>query len=637
MSRADKNASGAGRTAGSIDVPVRQVARQLQIGIDLSILLASFLVAYLLRYEFNIPSQVLRELAVQLPVVLAIQLAVIYTTGIYQFIWRYVGLAELRTFVRAAFYSSLPLFFLRFGLTEAHQEWRVPLSIIVMDSGLAFGGLLAARILRRLVYERRQRLANREPGRPVLLVGTGPAGVLIAKELKAHPDSGLTAIGFVDIAAGNVGSVVQGVKVLGTTDQLEKLVARYKISEVIITLSEASRDEIRKIVERCEAIPVKMRIIPGLHEILEGRVEISRLREVRIEDLLGREPVFLDSRKLRHFLQGKRVMVTGAGGSIGSEIARQVARYEPAAIALVERAEPLLFQIDQSLRAQFRRLPIAAVLGDVGDESRMRTVLAKHRPQVIFHAAAHKHVPMMETNSAEAVLNNVLATQLLGELAGEFETETFVLISTDKAVRPTSVMGASKRVAELVAQRLNQRLDTDFMAVRFGNVLGSTGSVIPIFRQQIAQGGPVTVTHAEMTRYFMTIPEASQLVLQAAALGGGGEIFLLDMGEPVKIIDVAEDMIVLSGLRPYVDIEIDIVGPRAGEKLREELQLASEEFRATEHPKILVGGSPPADLQRIEQATEQLRHLAAMGLDEEIRLCFNRVLGEARVSREAPA
>ena len=345
--------------------------------------------------------------------------------------------------------------------------------------------------------------------------------------------------------------MIQGVKVIGMTRDIPRLVPELGIDHVVITIAQASRKDIRRIMEICESVPVKAQIIPGLYEILSGSVEISAMRDVEIEDLLGREPVQLDEEELRRFLAGKTVMVTGAGGSIGSELARQVARFGVGTVLLVERAEFVLFDIDRELRGAWPEVAIVPLVADVCDRQLMRELFERFAPSVVIHAAAHKHVPMMESNPTEAVKNNILATRSLGEVAGEAGVEAFIQISTDKAVRPTSVMGASKRVAELAVQDLNPRYPTRFVSVRFGNVLGSAGSVIPIFREQILKGGPVTVTHPDMVRYFMTIPEASQLVLQAGAMGEGGEIFVLDMGEPVRIFDMAKDMIGLFGLKPF--------------------------------------------------------------------------------------
>jgi len=409
-------------------------------------------------------------------------------------------------------------------------------------------------------------------------------------------------------------------------------VAELGIDHVVISIAQTARKDLRRIIDICEAIPVRARIIPGLYELIDGSVEISRIRDVEIEDLLGRDPVNLDEKSLEEFLKGKTVMVTGAGGSIGSELCCQVARFGAGRVLMVERAEFALFDADRAICAGGSEAEIVPLVADICDEARMRTLFETYRPAVVFHAAAHKHVPLMENNSGEAVKNNILGTRLLAELAGQFAVETFVQISTDKAVRPTSIMGASKRAAELAAQDLNQSYDTHFISVRFGNVLGSAGSVVPIFRKQIEEGGPVTVTHPDMVRYFMTIPEASQLVVQAGAIGEGGEIFILDMGEPVRIVDMAKDMITLCGLKPYEDIDIEFTGMRPGEKLFEELETVGETIAKTRHPKIFIGTINTYGQADVERALGRFKELSASGNETELRRFFNELLPEARVS-----
>ena len=574
-------------------VPVPRLRTQhVQFLLDLSVLITAFLLSYLLRFDFSIPEIELRHALIQLPYVVALQFMMLALAGVYSFIWRYIGMSEVRAFLKAAFFSSLPIAAIRLGLPEQFISLQVPLSVIFMSTVLAFGGVLGLRVTRRAHHEWRQRRRKVRQGgesnrKPVLLIGAGRAGVIAAREILDNGGSGLELKGFVDDDANKQGSVIHGIKVLGATWDLPELVRSHAIDHVVITIAKASRRDFRRIVALCEEIPIKVRVIPGLYEILRGSVTVSRIRDLQIEDLLGREPVQLDEEEMERFLVGKTVMVTGAGGSIGSELARQVARFQPANLLLVERAEFALFEIDRELHRAYPTLSRVPLVADVGDWARMRSIFRRYQPEVVFHAAAHKHVPMMEHNSTEAVKNNVLATHSLGEVAGEFGAEVFVLVSTDKAVRPSSVMGASKRTAELVVQDLNRRFATRYVAVRFGNVIGSAGSVIPIFQEQILKGGPVTVTHPAMTRYFMTIPEASQLVLQAGAMGEGGEIFILDMGEPVRILDLAREAIRLSGLKPIEDIDIVFTGVRPGEKLYEELEITEEHMTKTRHPKNL--------------------------------------------------
>ncbi|RLE23416.1 MAG: polysaccharide biosynthesis protein [Acidobacteria bacterium] len=615
----------------------RLLNRPVQFVFDVAVLALAFIIAYFLRFEFELAEVELHKMLAQLPLVVLIQFGALNLFGIYSFVWRYIGMTELRPFLKAAWWSFLLIVLMRLGLPADFGQWRVPLSIILMDTMLAFGGVLALRVLRRAMFERfekerRARGAGGGAAKPVLLVGAGRAGVLAAREIQARGDMGITIRGFVDDDFDKHGSVIQGVKVLGASRELPSLVADLGIDHVVISIAQTARKDLRRIVDICEAIPVRARIIPGLYELIDGSVEISRIRDVEIEDLLGRDPVNLDEKSLAEFLKGKTVMVTGAGGSIGSELCCQVARFGAGRVLMVERAEFALFDADRTIRAGGSGAEIVPLVADICDEPRMRTLFETYRPAVVFHAAAHKHVPLMENNAGEAVKNNILGTRLLAELAGEFAVETFVQISTDKAVRPTSIMGASKRAAELAAQDLNHSYDTQYISVRFGNVLGSAGSVVPIFRKQIEEGGPVTVTHPDMVRYFMTIPEASQLVVQAGAIGEGGEIFILDMGDPVRIVDMAKDMITLCGLKPYEDIDIEFTGMRPGEKLFEELETVGETITKTRHPKIFIGTINTYGQADVERALERFKELSDGGDEADLRRFFNELLPEARVS-----
>jgi FlaA1/EpsC-like NDP-sugar epimerase len=619
-----------------------RLAAGIQVVLDLLLLLVAFVAAYLLRFDFRIPPEEIRNFLTQAPLVVLLQFVALTLAGARASIWRYTDLEHVRSFLYAGVGSLIVVALLRLGLPTPHQAWRVPLSVNVIDVMLAFGGAYAMRVFRRAEYEyARKRIqlkrhndnGNGKKKRPVLLIGAGRAGLLAAKEIEARGDLDLEIRGFVDDDRAKLGrTVVQGHKVLGSTKDLPRLVHTRGINHVIITIAHASRQQIHRIVKICEAIPVKVRIIPELYELIEGRVEISHIRDVQIEDLLGRDPVELDTESISRELAGKTVMVTGAGGSIGSELARQVQRFSPAKLLLVERAEFALFDIDSELRATHPDQSIVPFVADVGDESRMRTIFSTYRPEVVIHAAAHKHVPLMESNSTEAVQNNILNTRLVAEMAGEFQAEVFVLISTDKAVRPSSMMGATKRAAELVVQDLNRAYDTRFLAVRFGNVIGSAGSVIPIFREQIRKGGPVTVTDKRMKRYFMTIPEAAQLVLQASVMGKGREVFILHMGEPVRIWDLAETLITLSGLRPHEDIPIIETGMRPGEKLYEELKFETEVTVATSHPKIFINQLATPDAETLRTALRVLARLVKERNEDEIRRFLNGLLPEARLA-----
>ncbi|MHB1047000.1 MAG: polysaccharide biosynthesis protein [Thermoanaerobaculia bacterium] len=592
------------------------LARPTQILLDGFILVAALVTAYLLRFDFA-PGRVHWEnVVLQAPLVVGLQVAGYAFWGVYSFIWRYVGLAELRAFLGGTATAAIPLLVLRVGLPAEYAVWRIPVSVILMDAFLAFAGTMGLRVVRRILFERFERRENERAiaasggAAQTLLVGAGRAGLLAAREIAGRGDLNLDIRGFVDDDPAKAGSVINGIRVIGTTEEIPFLVAEHEIQQVIITIAKASRQELRRIVKICEDCGVRTRIIPGLYEVIDGRVKVSQIRDVDIADLLGRDAVRLDDEGIRRFLSGRRVLVTGAGGSIGSELVRQVARFSPLELLLVERSEYALYRIDEEMGRLYPSLRRVPILADVTDGGRIRDVFKAHKPQIVVHAAAHKHVPLVELNPGEAVKNNVFGTLTVGEIAGEFGAETFLLVSTDKAVNPTSVMGATKRVTELVGQMLGKRFATKYVAVRFGNVLDSAGSVIPRFREQIARGGPVTVTHPEMRRYFMTIPEAAQLVLQAAALGKGGEIFILDMGEPVKIVDLATDLIRLSGFKPHEDIEIVFTGVRPGEKLFEELGTTEEKVDRTSHGKVFVGriqGVPP---EKVVGSLSRLRDLA---------------------------
>ena len=612
--------------------------RPFQFLADVLVLSAAFFIAYLPAINMRLGEFYVDTALRQLPLVVLVQLSALFLVGAYSLIWRYVSIEDIKVFIKAAAISLVVLLLLRFLLIFADFDlWQIPVSVILIDTMMAFGGLLALRILRRFFYEldEKNRLtAGRKRGmrKPTLIVGAGRMGATLVKEIQGRADSDFDVRGFVDDDARKVGGSVNRVKVIGGTDRLPKLVHELDIKQVVLAIDHANGKDIRRIMDICSSIPVKAQIVPSLDEIAHGRVNVTRLRDVEIEDLLGREPVELDDKNLHDFLSGRTVMVTGAGGSIGSELVRQISNYQPKKVLLVERSEYMLFEIGREVAKVFDDLEYVPLIADISDEPRMRTIFADYRPEVIFHAAAHKHVPLMEQNPVEAIKNNVLATRLVGSLAGEFGAKGFVMISTDKAVNPTSVMGASKRIAEIVVQDLNQTYPTKFVAVRFGNVLGSAGSVVPIFREQIEKGEPITVTHPEMTRYFMTIPEASQLVLQAGALAlDGGEIFILDMGRPVKILDLAEDMIRLSGLVPYEDIDIQFTGIRDGEKLFEELEITGEHLLKTRHPKIFIGKIAEFSRMQVKAIVDEFTAAVSENSESRIRSAFNEFLPEATV------
>ena len=539
--------------------------------------------AYWLRLNLEIPEFYLPGMWRAMAVCIPIQAAAYQYFGLYRGIWRYASLPDLR---RILFAVAAGAVLGPFVLTITGLNIGVPRSVLLLEPILLLLIMGGNRLAYRSWKEHRMFGATLAQGAPVLVIGTGDAAVTLVKELTRSAD--WRVVGLIDDNPLNAGRVLQDVKVAGPLGQLGEVAAQLRATHAIIALPEATHRERRRIVELCRAAGVSVMTIPSLEDMMSGKVQVSAIRQVELDDLLGRDPVVLDNDGLKNLFGAHPVLVTGAGGSIGSELARQIARFNPERLVLLENGEFALYTIEQELREIAPNLAIECVIGDVRDAGRMRQVLAHYKPAVVFHAAANKHVPLMEeANAWEALRNNVLGTITVAEAAIAAGVAKFVLISTDKAVNPTNVMGASKRLAELACQSLDAPASTRFVMVRFGNVLGSTGSVIPKFREQIARGGPVTVTHPDIVRYFMSIPEAAQLVLQAGLMGRGGEIFVLDMGEPVKIADLARDMIRLSGLS-LEEIRIEYTGLRPGEKLFEELLADSETTLPTPHAKLRI-------------------------------------------------
>lgn len=602
----------------------RTLALASRIVIDLAVLVVAYTAAFFIRFDGLPPPDHLLRLFFTLPYVVLLEYGVLRALGIHRFVWRYVGLREIVRILFACAASAALLAGWRFVVTQLDQdELRralIPYGVVVINFVLQFMGVSGVRVLRRLQGERRETVQRRRDDQPLrtVLVGAGQAGVLVARELAQRPDLGLKPVGFLDDDPNKLGMVLHGIPVLGTTADLPEMCARLNAEQVLVAIANAPGTAIRRIRKLAEEANRPVKIIPGLYEIVGGQVNLSRIRNIAIEDLLGREPVALDLEGISEQVRGRVVLVTGAGGSIGSEICRQLMTFKPSALVLVERAENNLFHIHRELCDSHPEVRLEPCIADITDAARMEELFAQHRPALVFHAAAHKHVPMMEWNPREAVKNNVFGTRLVADLADRFDVQVFVMISTDKAVNPSSMMGASKRAAEVYVQALSERSKTRFVTVRFGNVLGSAGSVIPIFQEQISRGGPVKVTHPEMRRYFMTIPEACQLVLQAASMGQGGEIFILDMGEPVRIVDLARDLIALSGFRESDGIEIVFTGVRPGEKLFEELSTDSEQADKTRHPKIFVGRIQPRRHAEVTSALTSLSTAVSSGTEAEV-------------------
>ncbi|MHC4665441.1 MAG: polysaccharide biosynthesis protein [Planctomycetota bacterium] len=542
-----------------------------------------------------------------------IKLAVFGLFKQYRGWWRYVGISDLTGILQASLVSTLIIVSLWTTLIFAPAPVRESLEhvthvgqgVFVADLFITFLLLAGLRMAVRLYYEEFRTVEGGRLKR-FLIVGAGNAGEALLREIQRMPETQYEVIGFIDDDPVKQGLNIHGITVLGSVEQLPEVCRDRNIEEIAIAIPSATPHQLRRVIQVCEGAKIRFRTVPSITDIASGKFRVSQIRDVDINDLLSREVVELDLDLIEAFIRDKVVLVTGAGGSIGSEMCRQVCTLNPKLLLLVEQAENPLFYIERELRSQFPDITTEAIVCNITDKTRVDAIFEKYKPQVVVHAAAHKHVPLMELNPGEAIKNNVLGTQIVADAADKHGAGNFVMISTDKAVNPTSIMGSSKRIAEMYIQDLSRTSKTHFVTVRFGNVLGSDGSVVPIFKKQIAEGGPVTVTHPEMKRYFMVIPEAVQLVLQAATMGKGGEIFVLDMGEPVRVVDLAKELITLSGFRPGEDIEMVFTGARPGEKLFEELSIKGEDMQPTRHPKIVIWNNIPTDHNRLHAALEEL-------------------------------
>jgi FlaA1/EpsC-like NDP-sugar epimerase len=619
--------------------PPAHIRNRYLFGSDLLLFASSTVVAFALRFEgFEWGAVQNRSALLYLLFSLPIKLYVFWAVGMYRRLWRYAGIVEVERLISAATASGFICLVLGLVVLPGLNltELRVPLSVLFMDGLLTAAAASLPRFAVRSIGRRGQRRRLKD-GRRALIAGAGAAGEMIVKELLSHPQLGLNPIGFVDDDRSKHGHRMCDLPVLGSLSAMKDIVLQHDIDEIVIALPQAPGRVVRQVVRAALAAGAKTRTVPGMYDILSGRVTVASLREVEIQDLLRRDPIQTDLEQVRSLATGETVLVTGAGGSIGSELCRQLARLEPAQLLLLGHGENSIFDIEFELNERYPNVTCVPLIADVRDRERMRQIFDTYRPYSVFHAAAHKHVPLMESNISEAITNNVTGTRNVADLAAEFGVEHLVLISTDKAVRPTSIMGATKRVAEEIVQEVAETSGRNFVAVRFGNVLGSRGSVVPTFLRQIRSGGPVTVTHPDMRRYFMTIPEAVQLVLQAGASGKGGEVFVLNMGEPVRILDLATDLIRLSGLEVGTDIEIRFTGTRPGEKLYEELFFTSENALPTSHPKVLraKNGVLPIGLSTVvDLLTEGARNGWS---DEQLRALLLRLVPDFQETSDAAA
>ena len=539
-----------------------------------------------------------------------IYILIFYIFKQYKSIWTLAGINEIVNGVIAVTLGGVVSV-----LISLISKERIPLMVTllagIMILILCNGVRVAWRILRRAIMY--NEASNPEDLKRVLIIGAGSGGALVSNEYKKFPQLKRKVVAFIDDDRQKLGTYVNGVKVYGNREDIIRVAKEKKVDEIIIAIASIKEQVLKELIEKCTEAKIAVKIMPGVAEMIDGKFSINKIRDIDVEDLLGRETIKLDHDGIADYLEGKTVLVTGGGGSIGSELCRQISKFKPKQLIIFDIYENNAYDIQNELKRTYPDLNLVTLIGSVRDRQRLRQIYTRYNPNVVFHAAAHKHVPLMEISPEEAIKNNVVGTFNTAEFANSYGVEKFVLISTDKAVNPTNIMGATKRMCEMIVQAFNKVSDTEFVAVRFGNVLGSNGSVIPLFKKQIAAGGPVTLTHKDITRYFMTIPEASQLVLQAGAYAEGGEIFVLDMGKPVKIYDLAENLIKLSGYEPHRDIKIEVTGLRPGEKLYEELLMNEEGLTETKHEKIFIGKPGDFEIDDIAQKTEELLKYATKG------------------------
>ena len=607
-----------------------------KLWLDLVVFCLATPLAFALRFDGIIPLGI--PLAPLLLVLVPYKVVISFLLGLHNQSWRGFTFRDLSSLLILAVLIALPGTFLLLLLPPSVD---IPRSMAVIDAGVTLLLMGGARAFARYHHEQSiARLIGPDFRKRVLVIGAGEAGALVVRELHKHPETGMRPVAFLDDDPRKLGQRVSGVTVMGTVDDAADVIVTQGVDEVLIAMPSKDGQTVRRVIEQVRQAKPNLvyKIVPGMYEVLSGRVDVKRIREVDIDDLLGREPVTLDSEAILGYLSGKRIMITGAGGSIGSELVRQICRFNPSELILFGHGENSIYSLERELDRDHPEIQYHGVIGAIQNGARLDYVFTRYRPDVVFHAAAHKHVPLMEENPEEAVFNNVIGSRNLITLALKHGVTHFVNISTDKAVNPTSVMGASKRMVEFLVQDAARGASPGqtFVSVRFGNVLGSRGSVIPIFKSQIAAGGPVTITHPEMVRYFMTIPEASQLVLQASGYGRNGEVYILDMGEPVRIVDLARDLIRLSGFEPDVDIPIHFTGIRPGERLVEELMTEEERSSQTAHEKIFVARTEAVDSAALASTIEALQSAAMRSDHARIRALFQGFLDGCDLTPTVP-
>lgn len=584
---------------------------------DVLLIFLSFVMANMLLHEFRVPLIDQGTFSFYGVVIPLSYVLVFYAFGLYQSLWTVAGYYDYRNVVMANVISGLTVNLLSILLFNG----LISISVIIMGSIMALTGTLAVRmyfrIYRRLLLEKLPRKGDDHPGlKKVLIIGAGQAAAMIIKEIRNHRELFMEVVGLVDDSEFKQGSSIAGYKVLGKAKEIPVLVEKLEVDEILFAIPSLSHEDRRRVLDIAKTTKARLKTLPGIYEMVEKGINISSIRDVEISDLLGRKEIKLNNDKISEYIKGKTVMVTGGGGSIGSELCRQIAALQPKKLIILDIYENNAYAIENELKRKYPEMHLLTLIASVRDQKKIDRIFKAEKPETVFHAAAHKHVPLMETSPEEAIKNNVFGTLNVALAARNFGTEKFILISTDKAVNPTNIMGASKRLCEMIVQTLDADAEkTEFVAVRFGNVLGSNGSVIPLFKEQIKNGGPVTLTHKDIVRYFMTIPEAVQLVLQAGSYAQGGEIFVLDMGDPVRIYDLAENLIRLSGYEPHEDIEIKVTGLRPGEKLYEELLMAEEGLEKTPNELIYIGRPNGFDKETLK---ETLMMLKAKIHDEEV-------------------